>query len=390
MKKTPLATTKPDASASRLTPGGDQSKPRRGHNFFLASLALLIVLLLIIGWAGLTRQFHSGSPAALTTGSIAAAKTTTQSAQIEPPRRDSTLAYDPAHQSILLFGGTLLTNNSTQTNETWSWNGQTWQQLHPASAPPALEGTMVYDASSQQIVLLLSNVQSGNRVANEMWTWDGNNWQQLQVASMPEVIGASMVYDAAQHQIVLFGGETPHGQTGTLTNATWTWNGTSWQQVHSPTAPSPRSGAALAYDAAHQQVVLYGGTTAQGISGETWLWNGKSWQKQVVTNGPTLRQHALLAYDSATQQTLLFSGLNQGGTQSAPGDTWTWNGSSWKKVASQGTPTDLYESAAYDEATRTVTVYAVQGTINKLAQSGISAPTSQTWLWNGSSWQRLA
>ena len=146
----------------------------------------------------------------------------------------------------------------------------------------------------------------------------------------------------------------------------------------------------MAYDGAHQQIVLFGGITQNGLSSETWTWNGTTWQQQQTTSQPEARQSALLVYDSATNQPLLFGGLNADGTQPAPSDTWTWNGTTWTSVSDQGAPNDLYESAVYDDATQTVLVYAVLGTLNKLQATNTPAPVSQTWLWNGTTWKLQA
>lgn len=361
---------------------GERHGSQRERINLLAGLAFLLVLLLICVWIGLTRQLHTKSQTVTATS---------PSTQVEPPRRDSSLVYDPIHRIVLLFGGTLLTSNGAQINETWTWDGQSWRQQHPAVSPPALQGTLVYDAASRQILLFLTQVQSGGDVANEMWTWDGTNWHQLHPASMPEVLGASMAYDAARGQVLLFGGEIPGAgpQNDTLTNATWSWNGTTWQEQHPATSPSPRTGTTMAYNAIQQQIMLYGGTTQAGLSSETWIWNGITWQQQQSARTLPPRQHALLIYDNATQQMLLFGGINAAGTQSAPGDTWIWHNNDWVQVSVTGAPPDIYKSAVYDEATRSVVVYAVQGFPNKLEQPNTSAPTSQTWIWNGTIWKLL-
>jgi hypothetical protein len=380
MNKTPRVTTHPDISSDHPLRRNTLLGSGNVRKSVMAGLAFLVVLLIVLVWIGLTRQSGSSPQTVLTTHSGIS--------QVIPPRRDANLAYDSVHHEVLLFGGTLLTSGGAQTNETWAWNGQTWTQLHPTASPPALPGTMVYDAASQQIILFLYRVQSGGTVANEMWTWDGNTWHQLQPTVLPEVLDASIAYDAAQGQIVLFGSETSQ-DTGTLTNSTWTWNGTIWQEQHPPTSPSPRTGAALAYDAARQQIVLYGGITATGLSSEIWTWNGTTWQQHQVTNQPSARQHASLVYDNATQQTLLFGGLNPQGTQPAPDDTWAWNGNTWSQLSPQGAPTDLYQSAVYDETTKTVLVYAVQGSLNKLETPNVPALMSQTWIWDGRIWKLL-
>lgn len=385
MGKRSRITDEPDTSTRIPSPKINQPRPGKRRNLFVTFLAFLTVLFIVLAWVVLVRQFHSGQQSA------SSAPATTQAAslaQVEPPRTDSAMAYEAAHHLVLLFGGTEQVPGGAVTNETWAWDGHTWKQLHPASSPPPLPGRMVYDVARGQIVLFLNQVQNG-RVANEMWAWDGNTWQQLHPATIPEVLGASMAYDAARGQIVLFGGEAPFGHVGTMVNTTWTWDGSTWQRQRLVVSPSPRTGAAMAYDTAQQEIVLYGGITTDGISSETWTWNGTTWRQQHPASTPTERQNPLLVYDNATRQPLLFGGMSVSGGQLMVGDTWAWNGTTWIKVASQGAPTALYESAAYDDATQTVIVYAVQGVINKLAHSGPSGPVSQTWIWNGTTWKLL-
>jgi hypothetical protein len=148
----------------------------------------------------------------------------------------------------------------------------------------------------------------------------------------------------------------------------------------------------MAYDAAHQQIVLYGGVTLDGVSTETWTWDGATWQQHHVTSMPPESLNALLVYDNATQQTLLFGGMSVGGEQPSLSSTWAWNGTGWVRVAAQGAPIGLNESATYDDATQTVIVYTVQGSVKKLVSppsSSASAPVSQTWIWNGMTWKLL-
>ncbi len=346
------------------------------------SLVFLMIVLLVLVGIGLAGRLRAGSP------SVQA--TTSTVAQIAPPRRGGSMVYDAARRVVLLFGGTLLTASGGQTNETWNWDGQNWHQLHPLNAPPALQGTMVYDPVDQQVLLLLYQVESGGSVNNQMWSWDGQNWHQLHPALLPEVLNVSLAYDGAQGQMVLFGGAVPNGSQTALVGITWLWNGSTWLRQNPPNSPASRTGAALTYDAAKKQLILYGGVTATGLSAETWAWNGQTWQQESSANGPASRQNALLVYDNASQQTLLFGGLNAGGTQSSPGDTWTWNGQSWQRIVVSGAPTDLYESAVYDQATQSVVVYAVQGFVDKLTQASVGIPVSQTWLWNGVAWKLLS
>jgi hypothetical protein len=57
----------------------------------------------------------------------------------------------------------------------WEWDGSTWTQLHPLTAPPAREnGRMAYDATRDKIVLF--GGYSG-AFLSDTWTWDGSSWK---------------------------------------------------------------------------------------------------------------------------------------------------------------------------------------------------------------------
>jgi hypothetical protein len=294
------------------------------------------------------------------------------------------MAYDAARHVLVLFGGSTLSLPSQPTNETWIWNGSAWQRLHPAASPPAMDGVMAYDAASQQMILLLYNILSGGKVDNQLWTWNGATWQQLHPATIPEVVGVSMVYDAARRQIILFGGIVTTTRTGTYVNTTWTWDGSTWSKRSPATSPAPRTAAAMVYDSARQQVVLYSGNGQDALN-DLWTWDGATWQQQHPAQMPTAREGAYLVYDAATQQAILFGGT------SVPGlfplsDTWAWNGTAWTQISGQGAPANPYESAAYDPDQQEIVVYAALGDPKATPPE---TPVSQTWIWNGNRWKLL-
>src|ERR1700730_5756295 len=145
----------------------DHRSTRRGRKVLLISVGLLAALLIVSAWVVLTSQRNSVNQSAQATipHTLTPSPTLIPSPipQVQPPRTDSALAYDPDHHIGLLFGGMM---QGVQTNETWAWNGHAWTQLHSASSPPALQGIMAYDGTSQRIILLLNQVQSGGTVAN--------------------------------------------------------------------------------------------------------------------------------------------------------------------------------------------------------------------------------
>jgi hypothetical protein len=83
------------------------------------------------------------------------------------------MAYDKATGTVVLFGGYM---GSAPTGhylaDTWTWNGKTWTQQHPAASPSARdEADMAYDAATRSVVLFggFANIGRGDLV--DTWTW---------------------------------------------------------------------------------------------------------------------------------------------------------------------------------------------------------------------------
>jgi len=165
---------------------------------------------------------------------------------------------------------------------------------------------MAYDAATQSTVLF-----GGVGPLGDTWIWRGG-WLRASPAASPSArSGAGMAYDGTAGNIVLFGGVDSNG---TYLNDTWTWDGTTWTQQFPPVSPPARvfNITNMAYDAATQNVVLFGGSSS-GILGDTWTWNGvaRTWTQQNPTVSPSARL-APMAYDAATQSVVLFGGIGMG------------------------------------------------------------------------------
>jgi hypothetical protein len=115
-----------------------------------------------------------------------------------------------------------------------------------------------------------------------------------------------------------------------------------------PGAPPPRGHPAMAYDAAHGQVVLFGGYSG-GYLRDTWAWDGADWTRRSPAHSPSARFGHSMAYDSARSQIVLFGGYNDARFNLR--DTWTWDGSDWTKRSPAHSPPPLLGMGmAYDDA----------------------------------------
>jgi hypothetical protein len=184
-------------------------------------------------------------------------------------------------------------------------------------------------------------------------------WSTLSPPTSPPALrGAAAAYDAANQTVVVFGGELPDGA---LSNQTWVWNGTTWSRVDRGfgSVPPARIGASMAYDAELDQLILFGGeSSGRTLLDDTWLWNGASWIELSAPSTPGPRTDAALA-PGPDGELVLFGGYGASVSSSAPADTTT--------------PTSATTDASSASSTTSSSTTAVSGTSGT---SGTSTSTS--------------
>ena len=249
--------------------------------------------------------------------------------------------FDVARNAVV-FVGLNLDADGTPVMETWTWdtspNG--WRMQTPAVSPtPRIGASLVYDAAHRQVLLFggrAGDVRNKGALLNDAWLWDGTTWSQATPASSPPARrSTSLAYDAARQQVVLFGGLTGAGDI----DDTWTWSGSAWTPHPLTTRPAARLLSSLAYDPVHQQVVLFAGSTAAGAVADTWTWDGTSWTQRSPLTSPPARDSGGLAFDASRSAVLLFGGISVPGLQpSELADTWLWDGSNWSQQSASNPP----------------------------------------------------
>lgn len=304
-------------------------------------------------------------------------------------RTGASMAYDAATHQLVLFGGygrTPRKPGSTapavstygDLSTTWTWNGRTWTKRSPAESPPARQdASMAYDTATHQLVLF-----GGAGVTNFLpttWVWNGTTWKLVPttVITSPPASGyAAMAYDAASGQLVLFGGG---GDAGAEFSTTWIWEGTAWKKLSPAESPPARDGAPMAYDSRMRQLVLFGGTGDSGRLSTTWTWNGTTWTKLNPANRPSARGWASMAY-TPDGRLVLFGGAGPPGARGLPGllsTSWAWNGATWTVLAQSPSPPARDEaSMAYDTATDQLVLFGGDGS----SSSVTSGLLSTTWV----------
>lgn len=221
-------------------------------------------------------------------------------------------AYDPVRGVSVVFDGT----------STWEWDGTTWTKRVTASSPPTRVWTaMAYDAARARMVLFGGSVAGNSN--GDTWTYDGNNWTQMSPASAPSPrLGSALAFDPTRNVVVLFGGWA----SGTRMNDTWTWDGANWTQQSPATVPFARFLHSMVYDAQIGAVVMFGGDHIEpfslGPENDTWTWDGANWSQDWPSAAPSPRAGAAMAYESASGRVVLFGGNAETNPDTFFADTW--------------------------------------------------------------------
>lgn len=225
---------------------------------------------------------------------------------------------------------------------------------------------------------------------------DAQNWVQkvLPVNPSPR-LAFTMAYDAARNETVLFGGIAlnPDGSSRLLAD-TWIWNGTTWSLRAPASSPTPRVFASMVYDAARRQVVLFGGCPDPENSfctgSETWTWDGVTWTQKSPPVSPSPRTIQAMVYDAAMQQVILHGGVDPTREEGFLADTWSWNGSTW--VQREVAPGSLPRLAVSILGVGGVMAYdAVRQEVVLLTAKfspldGFDFNIVETWTFNGIAW----
>ncbi len=230
---------------------------------------------------------------------------------VPPAGPVSGLAWDNRRGHVIAHKGP---QSDEYAGTTWSFDGKHWQ-LEAQGGPNAREGgALAYDVARRRVVLFggLSADNVGVPLG-ETWEWNGRKWRERRILGPSPRTGAAMAYDAARDSLILHGSASGNRET-------WAYDRAGWRQF-SATGPAVVS-PAMTYDANRQRLVLYGG-------GETWEWNGSRWTA-LPAGGPGPRTGHAISYDPAAGRVVLSGGFNAAGQ--ARGDVWELDGDVWRRA----------------------------------------------------------
>ncbi|MGA8665098.1 MAG: hypothetical protein WB809_08595, partial [Thermoplasmata archaeon] len=228
-----------------------------------------------------------------------------------------------------LFGGTDTFGNTN--DQTWTFNG-TWTNVtaEQTVSPPALFSPgATYDPSVGG--LLLYGGESGfsgpEFIYNATWLFHDGQWSELNVTGPDPLRSPTLVYDAATSSDILFGGFD--GMTGTSSGATWSFASGAWTLLSPSASPGARFAAGATFDPATGAVVLFGGFTTEygnvnSPLSDTWTFVNGTWVNvtPLAHSAPSPRGGPRLVWDATDGYGILFGGQSNGYRYT---DTWEFS-----------------------------------------------------------------
>ena len=239
------------------------------------------------------------------------------------PRPDLNLAFDqvtyhPGSRSLIYFTGGLTAAYHT--------TGRHWSDLEPEHRPPpVLGGSLAYDPVHDELVLFggghVAEPDVTGRVVGHTGTWvyrfQDRDWHSLQLAVQPPPrMNMRLVCDTSNQLLVLFGGD---GQSHYLAD-TWLYDLKSrqWRISKAPAGPEARAGHFTVYDPESGWVIVGGGYNRHDLT-DMWAYDASQdrWQ-QLAGEVPT---GFYLSADLAPEQRLMILVTST----RKPGDTMSCN-----------------------------------------------------------------
>ena len=247
-----------------------------------------------------------------------------------PGRFGASAAYDPATQTVLLFGGR--TEDGTAVADTWSWDGTDWNELDGGTDGPAPgEGSdIAWDAAQRQMVLVIG---SGGAGTGATWIWAGTHWRRVAGGSLPAAWFYSPMWsDPVTGSLTAVGCCTSPPPASGAVESTWQWNGSAWRQL-ATSHDAPLDGSTMALDPSLGRLVLCscGYVEPQKPEPELSVWSGRNWAVMPIAHLPVQGGTVITDLDRG-QLLLLGSPVLETASSPAPVQVWSLAGSSWHRL----------------------------------------------------------
>ena len=345
-------------------------------------------------------------------------------------------------RSLRYFGGTLYAGlgDTAGDAEVWSWNGTSWTKIGGDSVSGSWPTStyeqvtaFAHDGSNLYAGLGTSNgdgevwrydgtswVKIGGDAVNNSWAsawgdsvnallWDGTHllsgtydtagsgWVYTWDGTTWNIIGGDHInkswgfYGYSAVQVMQpYGDHLYAGMGGLAGGATvWQYNSSKWsiiggQGINSSWTPNTYESVLSMATYKGKLYVGLGSTAAATINdGEVWSWDGTTWTK-VAGGGlndswPFSASHYGEVSSLAADNDYLYAGLGAG---SADGEVWRYDGTSWIKIGGDSI------NSGWTNYVENIYAMGIYGG-NLAVGLGRSAGDGEVWQWDGTAWAKI-
>jgi N-acetylneuraminic acid mutarotase len=297
---------------------------------------------------------------------------------------DALQATKPA---VVLFGGYAAAGAAL--DDTWAWDGANWTEIvphgsrEPGSAPGMRWGA--WHAVLGGKLFAFGGSPATSAYLDDTWSFDGAAWSPVATTGSipsPRIYAAAGTIGGAA---LLVGGD---GSGVPWSTDMWSLDG-AWKQIPStvPGVPANNGGYGLPFQVGASiggRFVLFGGTATSGAVGDTWSFDGTTWTK-LAAQGPSGRYGATVSTlgdggggSGSGGRIVLFGGSSDWLGMQTLGDTWIFDGTSWIQFGGIG-PRPRTDAAAAELDGQVLLFGGLDGSGN---------PLDDTWTFDGTAWTR--
>jgi len=218
----------------------------------------------------------------------------------------------------------------------------------------------------------------------ETWIYDvtTNSWTQVKTPSAPSGrANAAMAYDAESDRIILYAGVISGDNFAPVDTWAFDMNTKTWTQMKAP-GPANHFGHSLVYDSKADRMILWGGWNMEDNAGldETWAYdyNTDTWTKMNPTVKPPGVNFQGMVYDSKADRVIMW-----GGGINTSVWIYDYNTDNWEERKPSGGPSSRYlHNMSYDsKADRTILYGGYTGSVESLSELD-TLTSAETWAYD--------
>jgi len=252
--------------------------------------------------------------------------------------------YDPLTDRLMIFGGskgTCLNDYRVLQHPNLQGGSPTWTGVTPAgTAPlPRMMQASAYDPASNTL-MIFGGYDCASTYFNDVWVMSNANnasgqptWNQLAPDGEPPSVreSSTAIYDPTTNSLIVYGGDeggTPFGDLWILSNANGSGGTPVWTQIFAVgDGPPARSGHTATYDVVNNVMTVYGGFDGTNVVGDVWMLAGANAQTGTLawTQGLTgqSRRFASSMYDPVSNEMITFGGASNSTPLTPEADVYT-------------------------------------------------------------------